>query len=282
MTLQTLIKYFFGSIIILFIFWNRFLRDRENASLISIPNELLIILDISIILFFVVIFYINIKRVTKNNKQSKLMIKVLQYSFVQNILFNLREYIFKSPEFLYEEVTRGRDLEPYLEKPASYFTVYCNYPRMIVICFIEIPFLIVAVVFLVSNVYFHNITIFFKSLVILIPMLLMRVWLFIVISYSTRRLNHVYQFITATYINSTQQFKLELKPDNQLPTTPEFPIDRIKAQFPVLCNFWEIYSSIYSFMKRIESYRNQYDPYIQIFTSLCYIIGWIFIIFVNK
>jgi|ERR1700754_329508 len=279
MTRETLIKYFFGSIIILFIFWNRFLRDRENVSPSLIPKELLIISNIVVLIFFIVGLYINIKIVTKNNKRSKLITKLLQYPVIQKTLDYLREYISKSPVFLYEDLTKNWDLV-FIEKPASYFTVYCYYPRLIVIVFLELPLLIVAAAFLLSNVYFHDLTIFFKSLIILIPMLLMRVWLFSVMSYSNRRLKHLYEFLNVTYIKKSREFKLQLKPDNQLPISPEFPLDQIKFKFNVLCAFWEIYSSIYTFMKDIESFRNRYDPYIQIITSTFYIIGWFYILFI--
>jgi len=273
MIFRTLIKYFFASVIILFIIWNRFFRVRDNISTtFHIPIELFILFDICLIFFFLFVFYTNIKKILNYNKRSK----IFNYKIIVKIREFIQEYVINSPEFIYIQLTKNKDLKPFLELPGSYFTVYCNYPRIITIVFLILPLIIIATCFLFANLFYSDLTIFFKSLILLIPMLFMRLWLFILTSYSNRRLIHVYQFINVSYVESEKQFKLHLKEDNQLPNIDNFPIEKIKQQFPVLCNFWEIYSKIYSFMKDIDTFHISCMPYVQVYTSVCYIIGWSF------
>lgn len=213
-------------------------------------------------MFFSILFYINLKKIFKIKHQSVIIKHIFNHHTIQKVVVTTREYIFSAPEFFYKEITKNISLARVLELPGSYFTVYCNYPRMIVI------------IFLVNSL-------FIKSLVLLIPMLIMRVWLFLLLNYSTRRLNHVYRFLNVNYVEEKKYFKLELKPDNALPQDENFTISQVKENYIILCNLWEIYSTIYSFMKHIESYRNFYDSYIQLYTSFCFFLGWSIQFYIN-
>lgn len=103
----------------------------------------------------------------------------------------------------------------------------------------------------------------------------MKLWIFVLFSYSKRRLDHLSEFVNIHYFSDKKRYCIILKPDAELPILEHFTIPRIKQQFRVLCDFWEIYSQIYGYMNQIYFYKNDYDPYVQIYTSLCFLIGWI-------
>lgn len=274
MTRQTLIKYFFGIFIILFVFWNRFLRNRYSVSYFSLPIEIIILLKIIIILFFVTIFYTSLKKLFGIQKQSYIIRSILNNKLSQKILFLCKEYISESPEFMYNKFTQHINLAPLLELPASYFTVHFKYPRLLVVLFFEIPLIVVASAFLYNSVFSNNLSIFYKSLLLLIPMLLMRIWIFLLYSYSKRRLDHLMLFITVTFNTLTRQYKIQLKPDHELPANETFTLIQIKSKFVVFCDYWQIYSAIYAFMKDIENVRDEYDVYVRPYTSFCFLLGW--------
>ena len=102
----------------------------------------------------------NLKRILKINKQSKLIRNILEYPLVRKMISITKEYILDAPQFFYKESTKNIDLAPFLELPGSYFTVYCYYPRTIVIVFLEIPLTLVASAFLFDNVFSNNFNIF--------------------------------------------------------------------------------------------------------------------------
>ena len=258
--------------------WNRFLRDKENTTpIFNIPLEILIISNCC----FISILYQNTKILFKLKKQSLFTQIIFQSKIITRITELLREYIINAPEFLYTQLTSNKDLKSLLEKPASYFTAYFYYPKTIVIFFLELPLIIISTCFLMDVIFFHNMHHFFISLSFLIPMLFMQLWLFVLEHYSKRRLHHLSSFLNVFYIINENRYQLSLKPDNHLPISYEFPLEKIKVQFPVLCSFWEIYSKIYSFMKYINSCRKNYNPYIQVYTSLCYLLGWSYILVGN-
>ena len=85
MTLQTLIKYFFAILIIIFTIWNRFLRERGNTIVSVIPLFIIIILKICLIIFFAILLYINSKTILRIQRKSK---------YIENIL--LKDYHIKT------------------------------------------------------------------------------------------------------------------------------------------------------------------------------------------
>lgn len=281
MTLQTLIKSIIATIIISFVIWTRFFRQRDTVAIFSIPIELIIISNICLITFFCFLMYTNMKQVFHKNTPSLFTKTILELNIIKKLQSLIQEYILNAPEFLYKQITKNIDLQPLLEKPASYFTAYCNYPKIIVIGFLELPLILVSTFFIIDNIFFLNLKHFYISLSFLIPLLLMRIWLFIIMSYSIRWLDHLAQFLNVFYITNENRYLVTIKPDKELPISETFPIPLIKAKFIVLCNFWEIYSKIYSFIKHIDSYRNSYKSYVQIYTSFCFFIGWSIQLFYN-
>lgn len=273
---KILIKYLCAILIISFVLWTRFVRDRANSKLFfNIPVEIYIILNTFLITYFCFIFYKNIKEILGIKKQ----ISFFQIKLIKKIINIIEEYIIKSPDLLYTEITKNINMRFILEKPASYFTAYCYYPKTIILLFLELPLIIVSTAFLIEIIYYNKLYYFYISLLFLIPVFFMQLWLFIVETYSKRRLDHLALFLNIFYIKNENRYQIMLKPDDQLPIDDTFTIPQIKEKFVVFCDFWQIYSKIFSFMKHLESYRKKYHPYIQIYTSFCYIISWSFVLY---
>lgn len=130
MILITLTKTFFGLIIIFAYFWNRFLRNRSTVEIdiISFTYGKAFLLVI-IISFFLVLIINNVRKLLNMSTSKDFLQNIKNIIFVSKILYFVREYIIKSPQYIYEKLTQNIDLQPFIEKPASYFTKYCYYPR---------------------------------------------------------------------------------------------------------------------------------------------------------
>jgi len=178
-----------------------------------------------------VVLYINIKKILNINKESVLIKTIRNSPIIQKLSLLIRDYILKSPEYLYTQVTRNKDLQPILEKPASYFTAYCYYTRIIIIGFIALPLMIVSTCFIISIIYYHNLHYFFNSLLLLIPVLFMKLWLFVVESYSKRRLDHLSGFLDIFYITNEKRYKIQLKQITIFLFLKTLPYHKLKANF---------------------------------------------------
>lgn len=142
----------------IFIIWNRLFREFLNKDLNIFQFPL------KINLLFLVLFFINIilsimiiKKYFKGNN-----------AYVQKITNILNTYFYSAPEAILGLISKKIDLVKLIIIPVSYFVAYCNYPKIIIGCFIFFPTLLVPSIFFVEVCFFHQILYFYKFLAILV------------------------------------------------------------------------------------------------------------------
>lgn len=277
--IKHLLKYIIGLSIILFIFWTRFLRDRNAPSSLHLEHwifdYLKIVFITLLILYFLWSFIRNLKKILNITKQSKLSTLIQNNTYViklQNIIY---EYIIDAPNYLYVKFTENKDINVFIEQPASYFTAYLYYPRTLVIMLLMFPRIIVATMFSLSIYYFNSMTYFYYSLNLLIPLLIFTLFVYIVHQYSQRYLDTIETFIDFTEHNGG--YILSKIPQERF-TNDSYTYEHYNNQFDTICNIWLIYYKIRNYMIDIKYEKDAMSPYVITYTSLCYFIAWSYIL----
>lgn len=180
---KILIKYLIGLIIIVFVIWNRVIRTRSAIALeqISVTYYKIGVIVV-LIIFSLIVIILNIQTVLNFKSQPGFFKK----GPIQKILNMLREYVAQTPQELYKYLIEKNDLDLLLEKPASYFTAYCIYPRIIAIGLLELPKVIISTIFFIDIIFLNSLKYFFISLYILIPVIILQVLRFMINTYSLR------------------------------------------------------------------------------------------------
>ena len=275
--MQIIVKFLIGIFIIIFIGWNRLFRTRENVNISHIVLSYYKICFILILLlYFISILYFSIRK----NLNGKSETIILQNYYIKRINQLIKEYFINAPEYVYNVLTKNISFKSFIEGPISYFTAYCYYPRIIGIMFLSIPQIIVATAFIVDVLYFHELKYFFISLTCLIPYLIIKILRFIIKSYTAYSLEYLEHFLVFSDAPNGQLL-ISLKPKNQLPLHKEMltPEQAIK-NFNHLSDLWIINRKIHNYMTDIEAVRDHYSGYFQCYTSICYIVGWSFYLYV--
>lgn len=282
---KNLIKSFLGLIIILFIFWTRFIRDRLKVSDIKISNYIFFdyLKNIFILLFityFLILFLINIKIIFKINKESFITKSINNNFYVKNLKIIIQEYIIDAPNFLYLNLTKNLNIKPWIEKPASYFVTRLYYPVTLIFCFIVLPRIIIATLFVFCLLYFKTMLYFYYSLNLLIPLLFFKIYIYIVHQFSSRYLDTIETFIKFEKVtnDSGGGYILKIIPEEEY-NDKSYDYESYTKQFATLCNLWHIYTFIYNSMIDFKEEEKIWLPYTQIYTSICFLIGWSYILF---
>lgn len=269
--IQTLIKSFFGIIIILFILWLRFLRQVNGYTFILIDKSYYPFLFISsffMSIFFLLLYLINVKKISTNSSFKN---KFTENFYIKSLINFCIEYIIKSPEYVYLYVSSKFNLKKLIETPASYIAYYFNYPKVIVWIFYLLPQILVATVFVIEICFFNQIIFFYKSLILFIVLLIFRVLRFIVNSYSERMIHHLEKFIDVKF-NNKDDIEHSLKPPELLPES--WSMSAVIQRYGIISNLWLIYHGIHEYTQKIYEIYLYYIPYVLIYISLCYFLGW--------
>jgi hypothetical protein len=282
--IKHLFKYLIGIIIISFIFWTRFLRDRNKPVTAEIFNNILfeyikIIFIICLITYFTLSLIKNLKKILNITYKGFLSKKFENNITIQKLKNIFHEYIIDAPNYLYENLTANKNIKPFIEQPASYFTVYLYYPRTLVFTLLMLPRVIVATMFILSILYFKNMIYFFYSLNILIPLIIFKIFIYIIHQFSRRYLDTIETYIEFEEVQEPQQgYILHMLSLNMFKSTTH-TYEHYVQQFPTICNIWQIYTTIYNYMQDIKYEQDAMSPYVQVYTSLCFIISWSYIFY---
>lgn len=293
---KILIKYLVGLIIIIFVIWNHVIRTRSTITLEQIPVTYYKIgILVILITFSLIVIILNIRTVLNFKSQPGFLKK----GPLQKILNMLREYVAQTPQELYKYLIEKNDLDLLLEKPASYFTAYCIYPRIIAIGLLELPKVIISTIFFIDIIFLNSLKYFFISLYILIPVIILQVLRFMINTYSLRRKKCIEAYLSFTAVaNDTKKgYMIKLKPlfpqehllsivvhkINGIRISVKPPHLQKKQQITlchssqiltILTDSWYIYDRMHYYMAIIEGVRIAFNPYFTIYTSFCYLFGW--------
>lgn len=106
-----------------------------------------------IIILYITIPCILLDRTSQIRRTDKprILMKLMDYPVMINILRYVYIYL-QSTEYVYDTITERIKLRWFIEKPASYFTAYGEYPRIFVIVCYFSPQHLIATTFIVRNV----------------------------------------------------------------------------------------------------------------------------------
>lgn len=285
MMIKFYFKYIFGFIIIFFIFWNRFIRDRTQGSIIKNVDYIFFdylkyFIIIILIIYFLISFIINIKNIFNLEKNNYIINIINNTMFIKKMKIIFYDYIVDAPNFIYVNITKKINLKPILEQPASYFVTYFYYTKTFVLLFIAIPRIVTATFFVISVLYLKTMFYFYYSLNLLIPLLLYKIFIYICYQFSSRYLDTIESLIKFEPVPKTKGggFILKIIPQNEY-FDNSFSYDHYLKQFPTFCTLWHIYVVIYNSISDFKQEENLWSPYIIVYTSSCFIVGWSFILY---
>jgi len=264
-----LLQFLIGFLIIGLIIWNRLFRVRETRVFKDLGyNQTLLIISLICALLFTIFLVLELYKLYYPTRKEALYQKLK----IDNIIIMIQS----APAYVYEKLTERIPLRRLIELPASYFIAYFEYPRVFVIMFYYLPQLIVATTFVAETIFFDQRVVFIKTLNLLIIFLLCRTMIYIFKQYSLRRKVHFELYLDILIDNRGIQFALR-HPRDMPPSPPGLKMADIISQYNDMCPFWFLYYSIYNYMVAIESFNNQYAPYVRIYMFVCYLIGWLYL-----
>lgn len=263
-------------LIIIFILWNRLLRIRlpiaiEDLKFTYITLGLLVFSIIFCIIS--IIFSLNTLRVNSNN--FSVLENLLKYKPF-NYLANCINAIKNSPKKLYNYLADSYiNFKPIIELPASYLAVYVCYPKTIIFFFVFLPRILVATVFFLDVVYFHFFFLFYKSLIFLLIPLVIQCYIYMILFYSENNLEFTLLYLNIEYHQNGLSFTLKPEPPKiKYALTKE----KMKEKHHYLVNLWRICTVLRRYTELLYAVDNAYRPYVILYTSSCFLIGWLYIL----
>jgi hypothetical protein len=265
------LQFISGFMIIFLILWGRLFKEQKPQIFKDLLyDKTLFIISILFTIFFASLLIIEIIRIIKPLSTSNRLSKILNQS---KIILIISKYVTKSPIYVYERVTRNISLRWLVEKPASYFTTYFEYPRLFVIIFYFMPQILVATTFLFETILLDQRVYFIKVLNLLLLFLISKIIIFVFKNYSERRLQNFEQFLDIKKDDAGIQFAL--RPPEYMP--PDIPMSQIISRYNYMCQFWFVYFLIHQYMITINDYNLQYSFYVRIYCFSCYFLAWFYL-----
>ena len=271
MIYKNLIKFFFGSLLIIFIFWNRIIRVHQPTQFMLVKDDLILfyLYKSSIVtIVFLFLFVITLKKIFVKKKSTG----ILNSKYFLIVIAWIKTYILETPIFVYEEITQNINLSKVVEYPASLITAHLNYPRIIVIVFYYTPQITVAVIFALEVIFYNQKVIFFKALSLLIIFIIVKSIFFIFKHYSARRLTHYNLFFDIETKDSG--INISLKPPHLLPQ--HILLEQILKEYNTMYLHWLIYKAINIFMLEIENFNEKYNLYVKALVFFLFALGWLY------
>ena len=267
-----LLTIFLGLSFILFLLWNR-LRTRLPRDFIDIvPTQVLMFLTTFILLVFLFVFLFTLKTLLRPPKATSRFSQFLNNSYILYWL-RIKNYIVNIPYSFYEIVFNASsgiiNLRHFVVATASPLTVYYNYPKVIFTLFFLLPKLTVSTIFVIDLCHKHQFTYFYNSLILLLIPLLTYSYLFMVGHLSNLNIIFIDKHLDIARGNGEVIVSVK-----DIQPTFEDAMDISKIDLPNLMNHRFIFKTIRDYASEILLLKNRKEPYLLLYTSLCYIIGW--------
>src|SRR6266699_276581 len=264
---------FFGACIIIFILWNRVLREREPQKLLFIDTKLKLIIIIITVMICVmcIIYYI---RVNINYKLINIPNWLIN-RYITYISLFFSKYIINAPLFIHYQLINHLPIKKFVEYTALYIVVYFEKYTTI---YAIVPMLLrclVSTVFVIDIYYFQELNYFYRSLSIFIYVLLFQYYLFIVTDFSKKYLDTLNLYLK--FEKSNNMLILSLKDQQTFPGA--WDVKKLKLQ--IMADLWDIYSNIVNFFQSINNMQLFFKPYFLLYSYINYLLGWSYFLFIN-
>lgn len=276
--MKILINIVITLIITAFIIWNRLLRERLPKGLdiliLNMSNSSIIVVII-LILFNCLFFFISCKAIYSPNKKTTFMDKIFNFSVYKHFQ-NFLNIILNAPKNLYEYYSDKYNIfTKQIETSASYLVAYYNSERnqyIFLTIFIYLPRMLVATIFVLDIFYFKKFDYFYNSLILLLVPLITKIYLHMIFWQSKLMYEYSEFFLDITSVENGVILNLKRTPIRG--KTIEWMIEK----YDVLCNFWHIGTKLNNVHYWISIKDTKISPYITIYTSFFYIIGWLYLL----
>lgn len=271
--MKILIKILITILIISFILWNRILRERLEINIDSIAFTNVYIVILSMLILSHSIILLSNLRVLLN--------LIDKESWISNLFIN--KLIKKCEEILNypKDVVNILALKyPLLRNPlriiTSYFAVYINYPKIIVILLIYLPRIIVTFTFILDIFIFHNFNYFYKSLILLLIPVILKSFLYIVF-FQTKNGKEFYEaHLNIQYAPGGVIINIKKEAPN---IENALTYEQMKLKSEIIYDNWIICTRLLSYINSIEFQEKLFKPYVSLFVSGSFIIGWLYIFY---
>lgn len=280
---------FIGIILITVLLWNRF-RIRLPKNFIDFSFYfviLMIIISLIICLYSIKLLY----KPTKSSIISKAIIHIYSNQNIVRVL-DIIQKILDSPKSVFEKINHSLFMKKYGKKIGFYTeivpyklsiwrkdkskTIFYVLPNIV-------PKVIVSSLFIIDILFFYHIKYFYFSLVILILPMIINCLRYIIKESAQDTLKYLNAHLRFFDVNlETLEYKVQFK--DKIPDIEDAK-DIITHQGNkellewFLFNF-ERYSDIVDFLDEIKKEEEFYKPYENIFVYGCYLIGWLYILFI--
>jgi len=257
---------------IMFLIWNRLIREHPTKEISASSSDLLnIILIIFLIIFLLLFILLSLNSNFNLNlvkKDSQLMRKINEALYT---------YFLSAPDLFLSKISDKYNLEPFVRNYISFIVVYVNYPKLLISISVFLPSIIVSTIFVYEILYWHQLHYFYNVLPLLFIPLLFRAFIYTIDQISLCNIDYITAHLI--YIKKDQNtYELRLAPIS--PNIPKaLSLEEMNVLFPWLCNSYKIHSVIKNFTDHLSYFKDLYKVYIDMYTSSCYLIGWCYYLF---
>jgi hypothetical protein len=263
--------------LIMFILWNRLIRMRLPRNLDDFTLFGLIIVFLLVLLFFFLTIKLVFELIEKQNKNN-MIDRFFEYSFIKNILMFVKN-IANAPKDAYNYFADNYDyFTRYIELSASFITVYFPYSRVLVMFFIFLPQILVATVFFYDVMFVYYLETFYNSLKFLLIPIGFKCYIHMVSFHATTFINYIEAHMDIIPGEKGLYFKLKT-------SSPQIEnalsLSEMKIKFSWFVSTWRINNTLKNFSEAIYQEEYKYVKYIKIYTVICYLSGWLYILIYN-
>jgi hypothetical protein len=244
-------------------------RDHDTRDFIdTVPDQILIVITLVIIITFLIIIIITLKSLLIPSTHKPLFSKLLTNSYVLSWL-RIKDFITNAPYKLYEIIFNTINLRHFVVVTATPLKVYYNYPKITYILFFILPRVVVSTIFIIDLCYNQQFTYFYNSLVLLLIPVITYSYL-----YAIGHLTHVnITFIDKhlDIVRSHGEITVSVK---TVQPTFEDAMDITDIDLDNLMKHRLIFRTLRDYASEILLLKKRKEPYILLYTSFCYLIGW--------
>lgn len=262
-----------GFVYVMFILWNRLIRERLPRDLCGIYDTYVWIIFCALFLYSLILFLYYCKQILQIKSQYIFLSKLLDIKVIKHIVDFILIYIIKAPYNSYIWIYNNINLLPIIEKIGLYVwdrDPYKDPIKIYIFCCI-LRFTII-VSFCIDILIFNKFHYFYKSLILLLIYLMCNCIIFILNDISKDNKN----FITNNYISVKSDIQTNVFDVNFLPT---YDGDRSDQMLLNHYNVWFCYLANCMFVDKYYEYTEKYNKYVNVIYYGIYAMGWGYIIY---
>lgn len=258
---------FLGFIFLIFLIWNRFIRERLPRDIYIHIYSLRFFITIVILFSFSFVIILSIKNIFSTDDET-LFNKLLSNKYIEYVYTNIIIPIKKGPEQLYELMYDYIKISFILEPIHRFFfnfNVY-NYCKYIIL-FLNIWRVIFVNTFILDVFYFQEFYYLYKIIYILIIPLISNLILFMINHHAKNLMEYLSSFVIADYLEEEQCFTIAKNPSYE----KELTNDSIRYLGDLYLN--ALYTA--KTFVHLKEMRKEISNYINIYVYTLYFMGWL-------